>query len=198
MNVLINAGCGPAGVARLPRIFSDWQQIRVDLDPEVRPDVIASITNLSSISSKSANALWSAHCLEHLYAHEVGLALREFYRVLDDDGFACVVVPDLQAIGHFIATDRLHEAVYTSAAGPITAHDMIYGYGDALSNGREGMAHRCGFTPTLMMKRLKESPFQEIVLRRRSTQLELFAFLRKNPKVSTTEERNALLTALET
>lgn len=171
--------------------------MRVDLDPAVQPDVVASITDLSKIPDGYADALWSAHCIEHLYAHEVGQALKEFYRVLADDSFACLIVPDLQAIGQFIATDRLHEPIYNSAAGPITAHDMLFGFGLAISQGRTGMAHRCGFTPTVMMQRLREAPFDEIVLRRRPQQMELAAVLRKRPSQVTPESRNALIAALE-
>lgn len=197
MSLLVNAGCGPLGGARLPSLFDDWKQLRVDLDSNVQPDVIASITDLSEIPSGCADALWSAHCIEHLYAHEVPVALNEFHRVLGDDGFACVIVPDLQAIANFIATDRLHEPVYTSPAGPITAHDMLYGFGAAIGRGQESMAHRCGFTPTLMMQRLREAPFAEIIIRRRPQKLELAAVLRKRANSSDPEARNALIAALE-
>jgi len=197
MSLLVNAGCGPLGRTRLPAMFKDWQQIRVDLDPSVQPDIVASITDLSAIPSGSANALWSAHCIEHLYSHDVGRALNEFSRILADDGFACIIVPDLQAIAHYIATDKLHEVIYNSPAGPVTAHDMVYGFGTAIAQGRQDMAHRCGFTPTLMMQRLQETPFAEIILRRRSQALELAAILRKRADGTNPEQRNALLAALD-
>jgi hypothetical protein len=197
MRLLVNAGCGPAGGTRLPTMFRDWQQLRVDSDPAVSPDIVASITDLSAIPTGCANALWSAHCVEHLYGHEVVHALCEFYRVLADDGFACVIVPDLQAIAQYIATDRLHEPIYQSNAGPVSAHDMIFGFGSAIAQGRESMAHRCGFTPTLLMQRLQETPFAEIVIRRRVAALELIALLCKGPRVLDVESRNALMASLE-
>jgi SAM-dependent methyltransferase len=197
MSVVVNAGCGPLGGARLPALFDTWQQLRVDLDPGVQPDIVASVTDLSAIPSESADAVWSAHCVEHLYAHEVSRALGEFYRILADDGFACIVVPDLQAIASYIAADKLHAPIYTSAAGPISAHDMVYGFGVAIAEGRVGMAHRCGFTPSLMVSRLQELPFGEILVRRRPSALELVAVVQKKVVDWNAEKRTALLAALE-
>jgi SAM-dependent methyltransferase len=197
MSVVVNAGCGPLGGARLPALFDTWQQLRVDLDPGVQPDIVASVTDLSAIPSESADAVWSAHCVEHLYAHEVSRALGEFYRILADDGFACIVVPDLQAIASYIAADKLHAPIYTSAAGPISAHDMVYGFGVAIAEGRVGMAHRCGFTPSLMVSRLQELPFGEILVRRRPSALELVAVVQKKIVDWNAEKRTALLAALE-
>ena len=193
--LLVNAGCGPIG-ARLPALFDDWQELRVDVDPAVKPNIVASITDLSAIPSRSANAVWSAHCIEHLFAHDVARALAEFHRVLADDGFACIIVPDLQAIAQYIGSDRLHETIYQSAAGPVTAHDMIYGLGSAIARGSTSMAHRCGFTPTVMLETLKQLPFAEIVLRRRPN-LELVAIARKQADSADTATREALIAALE-
>lgn len=172
--VFINAGCGSPQNPRLPPFFRKWQQIRIDVDPGVQPDVVANIADLSVIPDGTADAVWSAHCVEHLFAYQVPMALAEFRRVLRETGFACIIVPDLQAIAHWIATDRLHETIYESAAGPVTAHDMLWGFGQAIASGNSAMAHHCGFTPTLFLECLKDAGFAEIVLRRKSN-LELVA-----------------------
>lgn len=192
--LLVNLGCGPRGSAWLPAMFSNWREVRVDLDAEVAPDILADITDLSAIESGSVDAIWSAHCIEHVYLHQVSQAVAEAYRVLRDDGFYCLIVPDLQAIAAYIAQDRLHEVVYEAPAGPVVAHDMIYGHGPSLARGRVSMAHRCGFTPTLLLQKLQEAPFAEIVLRRRPQQ-ELAAVARKRAPASDAE-REAFLTAL--
>jgi SAM-dependent methyltransferase len=140
----------------------------------VEPDLVASVTDLSTIADGSIDAVWSAHCVEHLYAHEVPLALAEFHRVLNATGFACIIVPDLQSIAEWVANDRLDEPIYDSSAGPVTAHDMLWGFGPAIADGDVAMAHRCGFTPTLFLERLRGAKFAEIALRRRSN-LELAA-----------------------
>lgn len=193
--LVVNVGCGPAGSGRFPAMFKDWRQARVDVDPAVAPDVVASATDLSAFPSGSVAAIWSAHCIEHLYAHDAARALAEFHRVLEDDGFACIIVPDLQTIAQFIVSDRLHEVLYKSPAGPVTAHDVLFGFGPALAQGRPSMAHRCGFTPTMMLRRLNEAAFAEIVLRRRPS-LELAAVARKRPSADAAA-RDALLAELE-
>lgn len=193
--IVINAGCGPLGSGRLPAIFHDWQQLRVDLDPAVDPDVIADITDMAAIPSGYADAVWSSHCVEHLYAHQVGQAFAEIFRVLGDQGFACIIVPDLQAIGTYLSSDRLHEVIYDSPAGPVTAHDTLFGFEPAIMRSRTRMAHHCGFTPTLFLQRLSEVLFAEVVLRRLST-FELAAVVRKQASFDAAE-RESLLTALE-
>src|SRR5204863_8136299 len=131
----------------------------------------------------------------HLYLFEVGKAVAEVYRILADDGFFCLVVPDLQAIAEYLTNDRLHEVVYQSPAGPVTAHDMLFGFGLSLAQGRSSMAHKCGFAPTLLLQKLREAPFAEIVLRRRANH-ELAAVACKRASAGEAE-REALLAALQ-
>ena len=193
--IFLNAGCGTKGDARLPPIFRNWEQLRVDLNREVEPDIVASIVDLSAIEDASVDAIWCAHCLENLFAHEVPLALAGFRRILREDGFVCIVVPDLQEIAGWIGSDRLHETIYESASGPITAHDMIWGFGPALQHGLTGMAHHCGFTPTMLLEYLKDAGFGEIVLRRKSERLELAGLALQKPSNSP-EERNHKMSEL--
>jgi predicted SAM-dependent methyltransferase len=66
-----------------------WQEVRLDIDPEARPDLVGSITDMSKlIPSESFDAVWLSHSLEHLYAHEVPATLSEFKRILKPTGFA--------------------------------------------------------------------------------------------------------------
>ena len=190
--VFINAGCGLPNDSRIPAFFRKWRHIRVDINPSVMPDVVANITDLAMIPDGSADAVWSSHCMEHLFAYQVPMALTEFRRVLRKNGFLCVIVPDLQAIAQWIATDRLHEMIYESAAGPVTAHDMVWGFGQAIAGGNSAMAHHCGFTPTLFLQCLKEAGFQEILLRRKSN-LELVGLAL--PEISESPERRESLLA---
>ena len=193
--LLLNLGSGPKDSAWLPAMFAEWRELRVDSDAKSAPDLLADITDLSAIETGSVDAIWSAHCLEHLYLHQVAGAIAEMHRILADDGFMCLIVPDLQVLAEYIVNDKLHEVVYQSAAGPVTAHDILFGYGPYLARGLNGMAHRCGFTPSVLVGELQKSPFAEIILRRRPGQ-ELAAVARKRPPASDAE-REALLEALE-
>jgi SAM-dependent methyltransferase len=189
--ILVNAGCGPKGASTVPAMFDRWRQLRVDVDPEVDPDVLADITDLAAIPSGFADAVWTAHCVEHLYLHQVPQALAEFRRILKDDGFLCLVVPDLQTIAKYIVEDKLDEVIYESPAGSVTGHDVLFGFGPAVALGHVTMAHRCGFAPTSLLKRLQEAGFPEIVLRRRPS-LELAAVALKTPSGSPAERERLL------
>jgi Methyltransferase domain len=194
--VLVNVGCGPRNAATLPTYFDGWRHMRVDVDASVEPDIVANLTDLSAIPDASADALWAAHCVEHLYEHQVGIALAEFRRVLREDGFVCVIVPDLQLVAQYVADDRLHEPVYHSPAGPVTAHDIFFGFGPAIALGRTSMAHRCGFTPRSLQRCFQQHPFGELLVRRRAADFELAAVARVTA-AKDDAERAALMTALQ-
>lgn len=193
--VFVNVGCGPRGSAEIPLFFRNWRELRVDVDPAVKPDLIGNLTDLSALTDNSVDALWAAHCLEHLYLHDAPRALVEFCRVLKPKGFACILVPDLQVVAQYVASDKLHEPLYQSGAGPITPHDMIYGHGPSIASGRDSMAHRSGFTPGLLAQLLKKAPFGDAVIRRRPAALELAIIARKTAPANAAE-RDALITAL--
>jgi hypothetical protein len=126
----------------------------------------------------------------------VPIALAEFRRVLRDDGFVCIIVPDLQTVANYLVADRLHETLYDSDAGPVTPHDRLFGFGAAIAAGRPSMAHSCGFTPTKLQHMFARLPFGELQLRRRSAALELIAVARAVP-AKDDAERAALRAALD-
>ena len=61
----------------------------------------------------------------------------------------------------------MHEPIYTSPAGPITPHDVVFGFGAAIERGDVFMAHRCGFTPSGFAQALGAAGFGEFVVLRR-------------------------------
>lgn len=146
----------------------------MDLDRRTGPDIVGSITDLSMLPDCSYDAVWASHLLEHLYRHEILGALRQCWRVLMPGGALVAAVPDLQRVCELVAADRLEETIYTVPAGPITAHDIIFGFGTAISTGNSFMAHRCGFTPTVLCRDLQGAGFDPILVRRQSI-LELYA-----------------------
>lgn len=193
--MLVNLGSGPRESSFLPDYFRQWKQLWVDIDPSVEPDIVADLTDLSLIPDNHADAVWASHCIEHLYEHQVMTALTEFRRVVRDDGFVCVIVPDLQAVANYVAADRMNEPIYDSPAGPITPHDIFFGFGPAIASGHTAMAHRCGFTPGALQRCFEQLPFGEVVLRRRDESLELVALARVTPPRGE-EDREALFAAL--
>ena len=166
MKLLLHVGSGPKNPELLHPIFRtpQWVERRLDIDPGVCPDVVASMTEMKHVPGGAVDAIWSSHNLEHLYPHEVPVALREFRRVLKADGFALVAVPDLRRLVSAIAADQLTAPLYASPAGPVNALDMIYGFGPALAEGNLFMAHHSGFTPHILDQSLREAGFAHVEL----------------------------------
>ncbi len=161
---VLHVGCGKAGKSRLPKVFhsAQWQEIRLDIDPAVQPDIVGSITDLHMLPSGSVDAIWSSHNLEHLHSFEVPGALEEFLRVLKPDGFALISLPDLRAVARYIANDQLAQPLYHSAAGPISPLDILFGHQASIASGNHYMAHRTGFTARTLGEALAAAGFAEV------------------------------------
>jgi len=145
----------------------EWQEWRLDIDPTVKPDIVASMLDMAPVADGAVEALFSSHNIEHLYPHEVPVALREFRRVLSPDGYAVITCPDLQEVCHLIAEDKLTEPAYTSPAGPIAPLDILYGHRASMQRGNLYMAHKCGFTLKVLLGTLKASGFAGVAGYRR-------------------------------
>jgi SAM-dependent methyltransferase len=160
---VLHVGCGPLSAEKLHGAFrgSDWREIRVDIDPAVKPEIQASITDLrKDVADASVDAIWSSHNLEHLYDHEIHPALTEFVRVLRPAGFALLTCPDLEAIAKLI-TAGVEQVAYESPAGPITPLDMLFGLRRAVERGNYFMCHRTGFTQERLGKVIIAAGFHE-------------------------------------
>ena len=169
MKTFLHVGCGPKNKSGTTKAFNtkDWQEVRLDIDPSVNPDLTGTMTDLSAVASESMDAVFSSHNIEHLYAHEVPVALAEFRRVLRPEGFLVLTCPDLQSICALIAEDKLVTPAYVSPVGPITPLDILYGHRPALAEGNLFMAHRCGFTESVLVGTLQSSGFAKVASIRR-------------------------------
>ncbi len=170
---VLHVGCGPYGRDSLHKTFrtKEWLEVRLDIDPSVKPDIIGTITDMSGVASEFADALYSSHNLEHVFNHEVPVALAEFYRVLKPGGFALITLPDIQKVAECVAEGNLEDTLYVSAAGPIAAIDILYGFGEAIARGNHYMAHRTGFTAQSLAKKMQEAGFRDIEVRRENLDL---------------------------
>ncbi len=157
--IFLHVGCGPKHKDRTPFVNQDWEEIRLDIDPNVEPDVIGSMIDMKAVSDASVDAVFSSHNIEHLYPHEVAFALAEFYRVLKMDGFLLLTCPDLQSVCKLVANDQLTDPAYQSGMGPITPLDIMYGHCASMKQGNLYMAHRCGFTKTVLASVLSRAGF---------------------------------------
>ncbi|SLM30352.1 Methyltransferase type 11 [Desulfamplus magnetovallimortis] len=164
MKLFLHVGCGSKRKNNTTSGFNSdaWEEVRLDIDPKVSPDITGTMTDMSMVMSESMDALFSSHNIEHLYPHEVPAALAEFKRVLKPDGFAVITCPDLQSVCALIAQDKLTEPAYSSPAGPIAPLDILYGHRPSMAKGNLFMAHRCGFTKKVLSSSLHASGFKTV------------------------------------
>lgn len=184
MKTFLHVGCGPKYKDQTTPGFNsdDWNEVRFDIDETVSPDITGTMVNMSGVPDASVDAVFSSHNIEHLYPHEVQLALKEFLRVLQPDGFAVIACPDLQSVCALVAEDKLTEPTYMSQAGPITPLDILYGHRQSLAQGNLFMAHHCGFTDKVLVGTLRASGFFSVASRQRAhPHYDLYAVASKGP-----------------
>lgn len=181
MPTFLHVGCGHNRKDRTTAGFAQpqWVEKRLDIDERVEPDVVGTMTDMSAVPAGSVQALYSSHNIEHLYPHEVPLALAEFLRVLDDDGFAVITCPDLQSVCALVAQDKLTEPAYVSPSGPVAPIDILYGFRASMAEGNLYMAHRCGFTRRVLDATLRAAGFNTVATLARPHKFELWAIASK-------------------
>jgi len=157
----------------------EWKELRLDIDPANEPHIVGSMLDMPAVADESVDAVYSAHNIEHVYPHEVPVVLKEFLRVLKPGGFLIVTCPDLQTVAQLVAEDKLADAAYQSPAGPITPLDILYGYRPALAQGNLFMAHKCGFTLSVLLATLRAEGFLAVAGKRRINAFDLWAVASK-------------------
>lgn len=159
---ILHVGCGGD---TLPPWLPPGEETRLDIDPRWKPNVVGSMLDMGDIGP--FDVVFAAHCLEHVYPHEVDRALQECRRVLADGGSLILFVPDLGDVR------PSEDILYESPAGPVTGLDMIYGMRSKIPE-YPAMAHHVGFTRDTLRKALIAAGFA-IVETRRLANFNLFA-----------------------
>ena len=161
---LLNVGAG-LEVTGLPPQYAQFDVLRLDIDPAIAPDVLCDARALTRLDAGQFDAIYCAHNLEHYYKHEVPRVLAGFLHVLKAQGFAHIIVPDVAEVMR-LALERsldLEDALYTSPAGPISVHDVIYGYTPEIqASGNHFYAHKTGFSPKSLLKVVEAAGFAKV------------------------------------
>lgn len=153
--LLLHAGCGREPLP--PEFIQDGaKEVRLDIDPDARPDIVASIHDMGDIGP--FDAVYCSHCLEHLLWADAEKAVDEFYRVLNPGGFAMVMVPDLTDIR------PTEEVVYHVNGLAITGLDMMFGY-RGYTGRNPYMRHQCGFIPETLRAMMEGAGFTRVTTR---------------------------------
>jgi 2-polyprenyl-3-methyl-5-hydroxy-6-metoxy-1,4-benzoquinol methylase len=133
---VLHVGCGSSP---LPAWLADNVETRFDIDPNANPDILGDMRDVAAaVGEQKFDIIYSNHAVEHLYPHEVVPTLMGFKQVLNPDGVAIVVVPNLKGI------QPTNDVVYVSPSGPICGLDMYYGLSSVL-HAMPYMAHHSGF-----------------------------------------------------
>jgi len=176
---VLNVGGGNKGIP-IPPYYMGWQIVLLDIDPDGHPDICCDARDLKSIPGKQFDAVYCSHNLEHYYAHVTHDVLRGFVHVLRDDGFADIRVPDIAAVmAHVMAHGLdIDDTLYQSTAGPITAKDVLYGYGrELVETGNDFYAHKTGFTEKSLLRVLRESGFKDNYVAKHDFQIDVLSFV---------------------
>ena len=161
MKTLLHVGCGHQNISDLKGFNNDhWKEIRFDIDENFNPDIVGTMTDMKSVETASVDALYSAYNIDHIYPHQVPIALREFHRVLKEDGIVVIKCPDIQGVCEAVVQDKLLEPLYDSPGGPISPIDILFGNRKAIAEGNEYMAKKGGFTYSVLNGALYEAGFK--------------------------------------
>ena len=161
MKRLLHIGCGSQP---LPGWLSQFEEVRVDIDPETNPHFVRDMLSLHDIGT--FDIIYSSHCLEHLYPYQVPRALAEFSRVLNPGGSVLIMVPDLEDIKP--NTDLVMMVFEDGNPAPvhkICGLDMYYGLHTELET-KPYMAHHCGFIAQTLDDAMTAAGFVNVITER--------------------------------
>jgi SAM-dependent methyltransferase len=165
MKRLLNVGGGTKDIP-LPPQYNGWEHSLLDIDPRGGPDIVCDAREMSRLPSGEFDVVYCAHNLEHYYRHDAAKVLLGFHRVLKDDGFAHIRVPDIGEVMRVVVKGGMDidDVLYESQAGPITARDVIYGFGAEIErSGNDYYAHRTGYTRKSLAAILNRCGFSRVL-----------------------------------
>ena len=164
---VLNVG-GNSKQILLPHQHDGYEHVLLDIDPAQRPDVVCDAREMAQrLPPATYDAVYCSHNLEHYYAHDVPRVLAGFLHVLKEPGFAQVIVPDIGDVMRACVARgmALEDVLYDSSAGPITVHDVIYGFGREIErSGNDFFAHKTGFTPASLKAALLAAGFSKVYI----------------------------------
>lgn len=162
---VLNVG-GNNKLIPIPAFFQGWDHILLDIDPSGNPDIVCDARELTSnLPGCAYDSIYCSHNLEHYYQHDVKKVLAGFHHVLKKEGFAYIRVPDIGSLMKMMVEEGLdiEDVLYQSPAGPITAHDVIYGLSVEIEqSSNDFYAHKTGFTRRSLDNYLQMAGFTHI------------------------------------
>jgi len=187
---VLNVGGGSKAIA-IPGHYEGWEHVLLDVDPRQKPDVVCDARRLDTLPAALYDAVYCSHNLEHYFRHDVPRVLKGFAHVLRPRGFAEVRVPDLMAVFAAVTQNALEldDPLYESDSGPVSANDVIYGFGKQIAaSDNDFYAHKNAFTKRSLSERLRDAGFGWVYVAPGPFEIRAIAFLQ-----APTAEQGALL-----
>jgi predicted SAM-dependent methyltransferase len=146
--IVVSLGWGSAHQGTLSRHFKpeEWNEVRVDMDAAVNPDLVSSLHHIPAIPDASVQGVWIGHVLQRLSFPEASAVIVEAMRMLKDGGELLVAVPDMQLAATYLANGEGEAEVFHAPAGAITAIDMLFGFQKLIAKGETARIHKSGYT----------------------------------------------------
>lgn len=160
---VLNVGGGMKQIA-IPPHYDSWTHLLLDIAPGPDVDVVLDARRLLTLDAAQFDAIYCSHNLEHYYRHDCDTVLRGFHHVLKPAGFVEARVPDMSAVLEAMVSKGMDidDVLYTSPAGPISVHDVIYGWGAEIErSGVDFYAHKRGFTVKSLTLALERAGFAQ-------------------------------------
>ena len=167
----------------IPVYYHGWVHHLLDIDPSGKPEICCDARLLKDTSEydNQYDSVYCSHNLEHFYRYQVKDVLAGFYRVLKEDGFCFIKVPHIMNVLRKVIcyNMELTDTLYEVTGGPISAHDIMYGWGKAIESKNEFFAHKCAFTPKMLGNEFVNAGFPNVYVNEIDFEIILFAFKKK-------------------
>ncbi|MBC7474934.1 MAG: class I SAM-dependent methyltransferase [Candidatus Sericytochromatia bacterium] len=176
MKVFLNVG-GGSKTTSIPNHYLGWRHDLLDIDPQVKPDILCDGREINKLRSESYNSVYCSHNLEHYYDHDTYKVVKGFLHVLKKDGFINIIVPNIfQAVNYAISNNLDID----DSLGNISFKDVIYGYGKQIeTSNNDFYAHKTGFTAKSLKKLVLECGFMYPVTSYGLLEIKIYAFKQK-------------------
>lgn len=189
---VLNVGGNNKSIA-IPAYFGGWEHVLLDIDPKGKPDIVCDARRLTTLAPAQFDAVYCSHNLEHYYKHDGMTVLQGFVHVLKADGFAEILVPDMDSVMTAVVERDIdiEDILYVSPGGPISVRDVIYGWSVEIErSGVDFYAHKTGFTATSLKTALEQAGFANVLpfVAKEAFELRALAF-----KTEPTDSQRALL-----
>ena len=162
---VLNVGGGNKRIA-IPDYYEGWEHVLLDIAPGPDVDVVGDARMLSDHPAQQYDAIYCSHNLEHYFRHDCVKVLDGFAHVLKPSGFADIRVPDIDSVfrAYVERGIDIDDVLYQSPGGPISAHDVVYGWGLEIErSGVDFYAHKRGFTVQSLQLALVAAGFMSFI-----------------------------------